>query len=126
MRFMMIRRSDAISESNQMPGGEIMAAMDKYTKEMEAAGILRGGEGLKPSSQGARVKFRSGKPTVTDGPFTETKELIAGYFIIDVPSKNEKVLLGVVLTIWTPGAAMQHKLIQRLQEHAGLTFGVES
>jgi len=91
MRFMMIRRSDALSESNQMPGGEIMAAMDKYTKEMEAAGILRGGEGLKPSSQGARVKFRSGKPTVTDGPFTETKELIAGYFIIDVPSKKEAI-----------------------------------
>jgi hypothetical protein len=91
MRFMMIRRSDALTESNPMPGAEMMAAMDKYMKDMEAAGVLRGGEGLKPSSQGARVKFRSGKPTVTDGPFTETKELIAGYLIIDVPSKKEAI-----------------------------------
>jgi hypothetical protein len=91
MRFMMIRRSDAVSESNQLPGGEIMAAMDKYMKELEAAGVLRGGEGLKSSSHGARVKFKSGKPTVTDGPFTETKELIAGYFIIDVASKEEAI-----------------------------------
>lgn len=91
MRFMMIRRSDAISESGQLPGGEIMAAMDQYAKEMETAGVLRGGEGLKPSSKGARVKFKTGKPTVTDGPFTETKELIAGYFIIEVASLAEAV-----------------------------------
>jgi hypothetical protein len=91
MRFMMIRRSDAVSESNQLPGGEMMVAMDKYTQEMEKAGVLRGGEGLKPSSKGARVKFRNGKPTVTDGPFAETKELIAGYFIIDVASLDQAI-----------------------------------
>ena len=91
MRVMMIRRSDVHSESGQLPGGEIMAAMDKYAKEMEAAGVLRAGDGLKPSSKGARVSFKNGKPTVIDGPFAETKELIAGYFIIDVPSLEEAV-----------------------------------
>jgi hypothetical protein len=91
MRFMMIRRADATSESGRLPGGEMMAAMDKYMQELEKAGVLRGGDGLKPSSKGARVKFRNGKPTVTDGPFAETKELIAGYFIIDVASKEEAV-----------------------------------
>jgi hypothetical protein len=88
---MMIRRSDAVSESGQLPGGEIMEAMDKYMKELETAGVLRGGDGLKPSSKGARVKFKAGKPTVTDGPFTETKELIAGYFVIEVSSLKEAV-----------------------------------
>jgi hypothetical protein len=91
MRFMMIRRADPVSESGEMPGAEMMAAMDTYMKELEKAGVLRGGDGLKPSSKGARVNFRNGKPTVTDGPFTETKELIAGYLIIDVASKEEAV-----------------------------------
>jgi hypothetical protein len=91
MRFMMIRRADAVSESGIKPNPEVFAAMDQYAGEMSRAGILVTGEGLKPSAQGARVRFDHGKPTVSDGPFTETKELIAGYFIIDVRSKEEAI-----------------------------------
>jgi hypothetical protein len=91
MRFMVIRKADKNTESGMMPGEEILAAMAKYNEEMVKAGILRAGEGLKPSSQGARVKFTGGKPRVIDGPFTETKELIAGFSIIDVASKEEAI-----------------------------------
>jgi PhnB protein len=91
MRFMIIRKADKNTESGMMPGEEILAAMANYNEEMVKAGILRAGEGLKPSSQGARVKFSGGKPRVIDGPFTETKELIAGFSIIDVASKEEAI-----------------------------------
>lgn len=91
MRFMMIRRSDTHSESGTLPTPEILAAMDQYTDAMAKAGVLVTGEGLRPSSAGARVKFSRGKPTITDGPFTETKELIAGYFVIDVASRDEAI-----------------------------------
>jgi PhnB protein len=91
MRFMVIRKADKNTESGMMPGEEILAAMANYNEEMVKAGILRAGEGLKPSSQGARVKFSGGKPRVIDGPFTETKELIAGFSIIEVASKEEAI-----------------------------------
>ena len=91
MRFMIIRRADAQTEAGAPPTEEMLAAMARYNEEMVNAGVLRAGEGLRPSSQGARVKFSGGKPTVTDGPFAETKELIAGYSIIDVASKAEAI-----------------------------------
>ena len=91
MRYMMIRRADKVSEAGIKPGPEVFAAMDQYASEMSKAGILVAGEGLKPSAQGTRIRFDKGNPTVIDGPFTETKELIAGYFIIDVKSKEEAI-----------------------------------
>ena len=91
MRFMIIRRADRDTEAGVVPGEPLLAAMGKYMEEMANAGVLLGGEGLHPSSKGARVKFSGGKPTVTDGPFTETKELIAGYCLIQAPSKVEAV-----------------------------------
>ena len=91
MRFMMIRRADAVTEAGAKPNSEMFAAMDQYASEMSKAGILVTGEGLKPSAQGTRVRFNNGTPTVVDGPFTETKELIAGYFIIDVKSKEDAI-----------------------------------
>jgi hypothetical protein len=91
MRFMMIRRADKLTEAGGMPDPNILAAMEAYHDEMEKAGILRGGEGLKPSSEGFRIKFNGGTPTVVDGPFAETKELIAGYSIIEVPTKADAV-----------------------------------
>jgi hypothetical protein len=91
MRFMMIRRADANTESGAMPDDEILVAMARYHEEMANAGILRGGDGLKPSSQGALVKFTGGKPRVIDGPFAEAKELIAGYSVIEVGSKEEAI-----------------------------------
>ena len=91
MRFMIIRRADKFTESGGPPSEEILEAMAKYNEEMVKAGVMLSGDGLKPSSQGARVKFTNGKPRVIDGPFAETKELIAGFSIIDVESKEEAI-----------------------------------
>lgn len=91
MRFMIIRRADKNTEAGAMPSEQILEAMAKYNEEMVKAGVMVSGDGLKPSSQGARVKFSGGKPRVIDGPFTETKELIAGYSVIDVKSKAEAI-----------------------------------
>ncbi|MEP6690104.1 MAG: YciI family protein [Gemmatimonadaceae bacterium] len=89
MRFMIIRRADKETEAGMMPSGELLAAMMKYNEEMVNAGVMLAGEGLKPSAHGARVKFSNGKPVITDGPFAETKELIAGYSMIQVKSMQE-------------------------------------
>lgn len=91
MRFMIIRKADADTEAGTLPSTELLAAMGQYMEEMGNAGILRGGDGLKPSSQSARVSFSRGKPSVIDGPFAESKELIAGYTIIDVPSMKDAI-----------------------------------
>ena len=93
MRFMVIRKADAETEAEAgpAPSAELVDAMMKYNAEMIAAGVMLAGDGLQPSSRGARVKFRNGTPSVTDGPFAETKELIAGYSIIDVASKQEAI-----------------------------------
>jgi len=91
MRFMMIRKADEQTEAGAMPSETILVAMGQYNEAMVEAGVMLAGEGLKPSSQGARVKFTRGKPTVIDGPFAETKELIAGYSIIEVASKEEAI-----------------------------------
>lgn len=91
MRFMIIRKADAETEAGIMPSEELLAAMGKYNEELARAGVLLQGEGLKPSSKSARVTFSGGKPNVVDGPFTETKELIAGFTMIDVKSKEEAI-----------------------------------
>ena len=91
MRFLMIRKADANTEAGAAPSETILDAMGKYNEEMVNAGVMHAGEGLKPSSQGARVRFTRGKPTVTDGPFAETKELVAGFSIIEVDSLEEAI-----------------------------------
>lgn len=89
MRFMIIRKAGAETEAWQMPSTELIEAMTQYNQQMVDAGIMRAGEGLLPSSKGARIKFQNGKPTITDGPFAEAKELIAGFTIIEVDSRDE-------------------------------------
>jgi len=89
MRFMMIVKASKDSEAGVMPSEELLSAMGKYNEELIKAGVLLDGAGLQPSSKGARIKFSGGKRTVIDGPFTETKELIAGYWIIQVKSREE-------------------------------------
>jgi hypothetical protein len=89
MRFMIIRRADKNTEAGVMPQQELLAAMMKYNEELVKAGIMLQGEGLHPSAKGSRVSFKGGKPSVMDGPFTETKELIAGFTMIQVRSKEE-------------------------------------
>jgi hypothetical protein len=91
MRFMMIVKANKDSEAGVMPSEELLSAMGKYNEELMKAGVLLDGAGLKPTSKGARVRFSSGKPTVIDGPFTEAKELIAGYWIIQVKSREEAI-----------------------------------
>jgi len=91
MRFMMIVKANKDSETGIMPSEELIAAMTKYNEELVKAGALLDLSGLQPSSKGARVKFSGGKRTVIDGPFTEAKELIAGFWLIQVKSKEEAI-----------------------------------
>ena len=91
MRVMVIVKATKDSESGVLPSKELLTAMGKYNEELVKAGIMLAGEGLKPSSKGKRVRFSGSKRSVIDGPFTETKELIAGYWIWQVRSMEEAV-----------------------------------
>jgi hypothetical protein len=91
MRFMVIVKASPESEAGTLPSTEILAAMGKYNEELSKAGVMLAGEGLHPSSKGVRVKFSGSNRTVTDGPFTETKELIAGFWLWQVRSKEEAI-----------------------------------
>ncbi len=89
MRFMMIVKASSDSEAGALPSEHELATMGQYNEELVKAGAMLAGEGLHPSSKGARVNFSNGKPTVTDGPFAETKELIAGFWLIQAKSWKE-------------------------------------
>src|SRR5690348_12211234 len=91
MRFMVMVKATAASEAGVLPKSEDFAAMDAYMEELVKAGILLAGGGLKPSSAGARVRFSGNELTVIDGPFAETKELVAGYSILEVGSMEEVI-----------------------------------
>ena len=91
MRVMVFVKANKESEAGQMPSEEMLAVMGKYNEELVKAGIMLAGEGLHPSSRGKRVKFSGANRTVTDGPFAETKELIAGYWLWQVKSMDEAV-----------------------------------
>jgi hypothetical protein len=91
MRFMVIVKASKESEAGAMPDEKLLAAMGKYNEELVKAGVMLSGDGLHPSSKGARVRFSGTSRTVIDGPFTETKELIAGYWIWQVKSKEEAI-----------------------------------
>lgn len=91
MRFMILVKATKDSEAGVMPDEKLLTAMMKYNEELVKAGVLVAGEGLHPSSKGARVKFSGDKRSVVDGPFAETKELIAGFWIFQVKSKEEAI-----------------------------------
>jgi len=91
MRFMIIVKATKDSEAGVMPSEKLLAEMAKFNEELARAGVLLAGEGLQPSSKGARVRFSGTKRTVTDGPFSETKELIAGFWLWQVKSKDEAI-----------------------------------
>ena len=91
MRFMMIVKASKESEAGVMPGEQLLASMAKYNEELVKAGVMLDGSGLKPSSKGARIKYSGDKRTVIDGPFAETKELVAGFWVIQVKSKEEAI-----------------------------------
>lgn len=89
MRFMMLVKASKASEAGEFPSKELIAAMGQFNEEMVKAGVLIAGEGLQPSSKGTRVTFSGSKRIFTDGPFAETKELLAGFWMIDVKSKAD-------------------------------------
>ncbi|RKH43586.1 YciI family protein [Corallococcus llansteffanensis] len=91
MRFMMIVKASKESEAGVLPSHDELAAMGKFNEELVKAGILLAGEGLHPSSKGTRVRFSAKQSSVVDGPFTETKELVAGFWILEVKSKDEAI-----------------------------------
>jgi hypothetical protein len=91
MRFMVMVPANKESEAGVLPDEKLIAEMNKFNQEMVKAGVMLAGEGLQDSSKGARIKFEGGKTTVIDGPFTESKELIAGFWLIQVKSKDEAI-----------------------------------
>lgn len=91
MRVMVFVKGTESTEAGVMPDEKLLTEMTKYNEELVKAGILLDGEGLQPTSRGARVRWKDGKPTVIDGPFTETKEVIAGYWLWQVRSLDEAI-----------------------------------
>lgn len=91
MRVMMIMKATPASEAGKLPGERLLAAMGAYNQQLVEAGVLLAGEGLQPSSRGARVRFGSGAPEIIDGPFTGTRELMAGFWLLQVRSLAEAV-----------------------------------
>lgn len=91
MRFMILMKANKDSEAGVLPEGDILTRMGNFNEELANAGVMLAGEGLQPSSKGARVRLIDGKATVTDGPFTETKELIGGFWMWQCKSKQEAV-----------------------------------
>ena len=91
MRFMLLMHPGAKAETGALPDPKVMEAMMKFNEELTKAGVLLALDGLQPSAKGARVRFSNGKPTVSDGPFAEAKELIGGYWMIQVRSREEAI-----------------------------------
>ncbi|USX16016.1 YciI family protein [Oxalobacteraceae bacterium OTU3CAMAD1] len=91
MRFMIIVKATEDSEAGKMPSTELLTAMGKFNEELVNAGVLLAGEGLQPSSKGARIRYEGTQRTVIDGPFPETRELVAGFWLIQVKSKEEAI-----------------------------------
>ena len=91
MRFIVIVKADKNSEAGKMPSEKLLTEMGKYNEELAKAGVMLAGEGLHPSSKGVRVKFSGSTPTVIDGPFAETKELVAGFWLFQCRSKQEAI-----------------------------------
>src|ERR1700730_17673663 len=116
MRFMVIVKANKDSEAGVLPSTELLAEMMKYNEQLVKAGVMLSGDGLHASSKGARVKFSDGKTTVIDGPFAETKELITGYWIFKVKSKQEAI-------DWVKRAPMQDTEIEIRQVFEPADFG---
>jgi len=118
MRFMVIVKADKDSEAGVLPSKKILADMGKFNEELVKAGVMLAGDGLQASSKGARVKFAKGKRTVIDGPFAETKELVAGFWVWQVKSKNEAIE-------WLKRAPFEDTEVEIRQVFEAEDFGVE-
>jgi hypothetical protein len=118
MRFIVMVRADENTEAGVMPSEQILTEMMKFNEELAKAGVMLAGEGLHPSSKGARVKFSGGKQIVTDGPFPEVKELIAGFWLWQVKSKEEAIE-------WLKRSPFQEAEIELRQVFEAEDFGAE-
>jgi hypothetical protein len=118
MRFIVLVKATMDSEAGVLPSKKMLTEMGKFNEELVKAGVMLAGEGLQPSSKGARVKFSGGKPTVTDGPFAETKELIAGFWMWKVKSKQEAIE-------WLKRAPFEDEQVEIRQVFEAEDFGAE-
>ena len=118
MRFMVIVKADKDSEAGVMPSEKLMTEMGKFNEELVKAGVMLAGEGLQPSSKGARVRFSGGKRTVIDGPFAETKELVAGFWLWQVKTKEEAIE-------WLKRAPFEETEVEIRQVFEAEDFGAE-
>jgi hypothetical protein len=118
MRFIVLVKATKESEAGVMPSHELIAEMGKFNEELVKAGVMLAGEGLYPSSKGSRVTFSGGKATVVDGPFAETKELVAGYWIWQVGSQDEAIA-------WLKRAPFQDAEVEVRQIFEAEDFGAE-
>jgi hypothetical protein len=118
MRFMVIVKANKDSEAGVLPSEKILTDMGKFNEELVKAGVMLAGEGLHASSKGARVKFSGGKTTVTDGPFAETKELVAGYWMWQVKSKEQAI-------DWLKRAPFEETEVEIRQVFEAEDFGAE-
>ena len=120
MKFMLIRRADASTEAGILPSRKMFDDMGKFNDEMAKAGVFLDGVGLKPSSKGARVKITGGTPTVTDGPFAETKELIAGFTMIQCASLAEAIAWTKKWPASDAGAVIEIRQLFEPEDFAGI------
>ncbi len=118
MRFMVIVKADENSEAGIMPSKQLLTDMGKFNEELANAGVMLAGEGLHPSSKGARVKFSSGQKSVIDGPFAETKELVAGFWLWKCESLDEA-------TQWLKRAPFEETEVEIRQVFEAEDFGAE-
>ena len=118
MRFMVLVKADKNSEAGVLPDKKILTEMGKFNEELVKAGVMLAGEGLQPSSKGARVKFSKGKKTVIDGPFSETKELVAGFWLWQGRSREEAIE-------WLKRAPFQDTEVEIRQIFEAEDFGAE-
>ena len=118
MRFMVIVKANKDSEAGAVPNEKMLTEMGKFNEELVKAGVMLAGEGLHSSSKGARVKFAAGKTTVIDGPFAETKELVAGYWMWQVKSKEEAIE-------WLKRAPFEDTEVEIRQVYEAEDFGAE-
>ena len=118
MRFMVIVKADKSTEAGVLPSKELLTEMGKFNEELAKAGIMLAGEGLQPSSKGSRIRFSGNKRTVVDGPFSETKELVAGFWLWQVKSKDEAIE-------WLKRAPFQDAEVEIRQVFEAEDFGAE-
>jgi hypothetical protein len=119
MRFMMIVKASQDSEAGKMPSAELIEKMGRYNEELVKAGVMLAGEGLHPTSNGFRVKFGGAKPTVTHGPFPLTSDLIAGFWIIQVASRDD-ALAWASRVPFEPGDELEVRQVFSAEDFAGV------